>query len=106
MSNEKFWEYAFLFLSASLASIYKYFAQQQNGIKLLVTQLLFGCFIAFIAVPYLSEVFPLSYKGSLFFVWVLTFFSDNTLKAFFRTVFKNFDSGEQIEEPKKEEEDE
>ena len=94
MNNEKFWEYALLFLSASLASVYKYFAQQQNGIKLLVTQLLFGCFIAFIAVPYLSEIMTLSYKGSLFFVWVLTFFSDNTLKAFFKMVFKNIDSEE------------
>lgn len=91
MDKQDIIEYFFLFLSASLASVFKYFNEKQKGVTLLVTQLLFGCFIAFIAIPFLAESIEMSYKGSLFFTWVLTYFSNNALNAFFRLTFSKID---------------
>lgn len=102
--KEDFIEYLFLFLSASLASVFKYFNEKQKGVTLLVTQLLFGCFIAFIAIPYFTEVFEMSFKGSLFFTWVLTYFSNNTLNAVFKLAFNKIDSEQVQQEEEKENE--
>ena len=106
MHNNEFWEYVFLFLSASLASVFKYFNEKQKDVTLLVTQLLFGCFIAFIAIPYLSESVEMSYKGSLFFTWVLTYFSNSTLNAFFKIAFAKVDPDQINNAPKTENENE
>lgn len=89
--HDKFWEYVFLFLSATGAALYKYFSENQEQLKLFITQLLFGCFIAFIAVPYLTEIIEISFKGSLFFTWVLTYFSNSALKSFFNISIKRID---------------
>lgn len=94
MNEQNLFEYLALFLSASLASVFKYFNEKQKGVTLLVTQLLFGCFIAFIAIPYLSEILDMTYKGSLFFTWVLTYFSNNTLNAVFKLAFSKIDSSQ------------
>lgn len=99
MNEQNLFEYLALFLSASLASVFKYFNEKQKGVTLLITQLLFGCFIAFIAIPYLAEVFEMSYKGSLFFTWVLTYFSNNTLNAVFKMAFAKIDPEQKIEAP-------
>ena len=85
--NEKFWEYALLFFSATLAVVFKYFNEKQSGIKLLITQLLFGCSVAFIIVPFITEKLEFTYKGSLFLTWALTYFSNNALMLIFRAAF-------------------
>lgn len=106
MDKQNLLEYFFLFLSASLASVFKYFNEKQKGVTLLVTQLLFGCFIAFIAIPYLAETIEMSYKGSLFFTWVLTYFSNNALNAFFKLTFAKVDPDQMNNSPKNENENE
>lgn len=103
MNEQNFFEYLALFASASLASVFKYFNEKQKGVTLLVSQLLFGCFIAFIAIPYLAESLQMSYKGSLFFTWVLTYFSNSTLNAFFKMAFNKIGSDEVQPQPKEEE---
>lgn len=97
MNDDKFWEYVFLFLSATLAALFKYFSEKQEELKLFVTQLLFGCFIAFIAVPYLTEIIDISFKGSLFFTWVLTYFANSALKSFFNITIKRIDPDAEYE---------
>lgn len=87
MNKQNFLEYFFLFFSASLAAMYKYFTAKKRTMNLLITQMLFGAFIAFIGVPYLAEKLELTYKASLFFTWVLTFFSNATLDMFFRGTY-------------------
>ena len=87
MNEQKFWDYALLFFSATLAAVFKYFNEKQNGIKLLITQLLFGCSVAFIIVPFITEKLEFTYKGSLFLTWALTYFSNNALMLIFRTAF-------------------
>lgn len=109
MDKESLIEYLALFGAASLAAVFKYFNEKQNAVSLLITQLLFGCFIAFIATPYMAEVFGMSYKGSLFFTWVLTYFMNNTLNAVFKMAFAKIDPAaaqpEQDDEHKKREND-
>ncbi|AQY21460.1 hypothetical protein OKE68_08075 [Riemerella anatipestifer] len=90
--DNNFLEYALLFIAATFASIYHYLKNRIKDVWVLVTHLLFGCFIAFVAVPYIGgELMGLSFKGNLFFTWILTYFSDTALRVFFKTVFTKID---------------